>query len=157
MQNFFNTPQRINKLRTTAMSWLGTPFRGNCAVKGKHGGVSCQTLAGEIYREAGLLDKSFSIPQGSMSWSSTHKKSLIEDYLATQAMHFTVVSPPIQAGDLVGFKLGGCVHHLGVALDANTFIHCLDRHGTRVSALRDPTFGSRIAKIWRPITQIKVV
>lgn len=38
-------------LRQVALSWVGTPFRLNCAFRGRHGGVDCKLLVVAILAE----------------------------------------------------------------------------------------------------------
>jgi len=53
---------------------------------------------------------------------------------------------------MVGFKIGGCVHHCGVVVDkAGRFIHCLRGRGAQYSHLRDASYLKRIERIWRPV------
>jgi cell wall-associated NlpC family hydrolase len=54
------------------------------------------------------------------------------------------------SGDIIGFRIGGCVHHVGVVLPGGRFIHCMRGIGTKICNLSDPTYSRRIEKIWRP-------
>lgn len=138
----------IAKLNLVAQSWLGTPFVPNAAVKGA--GVSCQKLVGAIYIEAGVLPAGFTIPDGEMSWGRANTFSKIED-VVQRSGRFTAVEA-WSPGDLVGFKFGGCVHHLGIVLNAaGDFIHVLRNQGAEICNLNDAGYFSRVEKIWRPI------
>ena len=53
--------------------------------------------------------------------------------------------------DLLGFRIGRTVHHLGIMLDRGEFIHVLDHVGTVVSQLNDPTYSGRLARVWVPV------
>jgi cell wall-associated NlpC family hydrolase len=161
MDSWFNTPERIAALEAAAKSWVGTPFVANSRIKGPRGGVSCQMLAEQLYLESGLAIP-FTAPSAPMRWSETHRDSLIERFLNSQTQLFQSLevpnpqSPisnpqsPIAPGDIVGFKIGGCVHHLGTALERGRFIHAMRGIGTQIYNLNDPTYEKRISKIWRP-------
>ena len=139
---------RIEKLNEVARSWVGTPFMPNAAVKGA--GVSCQKLVGAIYIEAGVLPVGFEIPDGEMSWGRAHTVSAIEAVVQRSGRFVAVEA--WQPGDLIGFKFGGCVHHLGVVLNAaGDFVHVLRNQGVDICNLNDAGYFSRIEKIWRPI------
>lgn len=160
MQTWFNTPDRIAALEASAKSWVGTPFVANSRIKGLRGGVSCQMLAEQLYIEAGF-PVPFAVPSAPMRWSETHRDSLIERFLDSQTQLFQALelSPPssvirlpssVAPGDIVGFRIGGCVHHIGVALEGGRFIHAMRGIGTQIYNLNDPTYAQRISKIWRP-------
>jgi cell wall-associated NlpC family hydrolase len=154
MQTWFNTPERIAALEASAKSWIGTPFVANSRVKGSRGGVSCQMLAEQLYIEAGF-PVPFQAPYGPMRWSETHRDSIIEQFLDEQTDIFQALSSDlcpltsVAPGDIVGFKIGGCCHHIGVALERGRFIHAMRGIGTQIYNLNDPTYEKRISRIWR--------
>jgi hypothetical protein len=136
---------------TIAKSWLGTPWMPNGKVKGA--GVSCQMLVACIYKEAGLLPESVTIPEGPMDWSVANKNSIIEPFIdGPLAEYFEPVSRWPEAMDLITFKIGGCGHHLGaVVSDQPTeFVHILMHRAVVVSRLDDASWMKRISRVWRP-------
>ena len=152
---YFNTPARQATLQVIASQWLGTPFMPNAAVKGA--GVSCQKLVGAIYIECGFLPAAFLIPEGPMDWGTSHTKSLVGDFMAAQSARFVEVLDArlaaVQPGDMVGFQLGGCIHHCGLVIQGNgDFIHALRRANTSIANVRDATYHARLEKIWRPVS-----
>jgi hypothetical protein len=140
-----------------ARSWLGTPFFPHGYVKGPGGGVSCQTLVTCIYSEAGVLPAGFRVPEGPLDWARAQHESLIEafvdkhlaDYLTPLNGKGEPVNNQPITGDLLGFRVGGCVHHLGICIGVE-FVHCLKKLGTIASRVDDATWLSRIERIWRP-------
>lgn len=155
MQTWFKSVDRIKALELASREWVGTPFVANSRVKGPRGGVCCHMLAEQLYIEAGY-PLPFRVPSGSMKWSDVQKESLIEQFFdkRTDIFHTlaTCRSPlvAILPGDVIGFKIGGCVHHVGIALLSGRFIHSMRGLGTKIFNLNDPTYESRIEKIWRP-------
>lgn len=148
---WFNSVKRIQALEKTAAAWVGTPFVANSRVKGPQGGVSCQMLVEQLYIEAGHNQIPFGADAASMRWSETHRDSLIEKFFSSHPDFFRSVPHSSRLpGDIVGFRLGGCVHHLGVALLNGRFIHSMRGLGTKICNLTDPTYAKRIDKIWRP-------
>jgi hypothetical protein len=149
MKAYFEIPENLAKLQYHAATWLHTPFMPNGAVKGA--GVSCQKLVGSLYIESGVWPAGFVLADGPMDWASAQKTSLIADFMDKQP-NFQPVPSPAQPGDMIGFKLGGCVHHCGIMLFADgKFVHCLRQRGTIISNLRDATYFGRIERIWRPV------
>ena len=152
MKPFFDNPQRVEKLQAVAAAWAGTPFMPNAAIKGA--GVSCQKLVGAIYIETGFLPAGFRVPEGPMNWNHAHTDSLLVEFMAEQPQFETIAAgfEQVQAGDMVGFKLGGCIHHCGLVLAATgRFIQCLRGPGVTFNSLRDATYLQRLEKIWRPV------
>ncbi|MBU6409385.1 MAG: hypothetical protein KGR98_03260 [Verrucomicrobia bacterium] len=138
-----------NDIARIAESWIGTPFMPNACVKGA--GVSCQKLVGAIYIEAGWLPSDFVVPDGPMNWSGARKESLIEVFLSNFELFSVLKSTDESAvGDLLGFRIGGCVHHLGVLTDTRgRFVHCMRGFGVRVNNLREATYMRRFSRAWR--------
>lgn len=153
MNPFFDTPEKISRLQSHAGLWLGTPFVPNAALCGA--GVCCQKLVGALYRELGVVPADFEVPSGPMDWSHANKRSLIAEFMERQPNFFSVSDFHVSGfdpGDMVGFKIGGCLHHCGIVVAADgKFIHCLRGPGTIFSSLRDATYFSRLEKIWRPL------
>ncbi len=153
MNPYFSAQQRRHQLQVEAESWRGTPFMPNAAVKGA--GVSCQMLVGALYIAAGVWPADFKIPAGPMDWGNAHEDSLITAAMAAEikcGRFEEVLDSSAAPGDLIGFKLGGCIHHLGVVLTSSgAFIHCIRGPGVIYSELRDATYLKRIEKIWRPV------
>jgi cell wall-associated NlpC family hydrolase len=153
MNSFFSMAKKRLALLDEAHSWMGTPFMPNAAIKGA--GVSCQKLVGAIYIAAGVWPADFNVPDGAMDWGNAHKDSLITgsmDEEVKSGRFVEVLDSTAVPGDLVGFKIGGCLHHLGIVLTTSgSFIHCLRGPGVMISELRDATYLKRIEKIWRPL------
>lgn len=156
MNPFFDTPQKINLLQAIASTWVGTPFMPNAAIK--HAGVCCQKLVGSIYIEAGFLPAGFEIPSGPMDWSHANTRSLIAEFVDTQPRFCSIARETFEAieaqpGDMLGFKIGGCLQHCGILLAADgRFVHCMRPAGILFSNLKEPSFAQRLERIWRPVT-----
>lgn len=151
MNGYFSTKPRLDLLAIVAGSWKGTPFVPNACVKSR--GVSCQKLAAAIYRECGAVPSEFTVPDGPMKWSGAQNDGLIEKFMDGQRDLFTAVAWSAEmplAGDMLGLRVGGCVHHCGVMLNDTQFIHCWRPTGTMISNIHDATFWTRIGRVWRP-------
>jgi cell wall-associated NlpC family hydrolase len=140
--------ERINALEAEAATWVGTPFAANSSAKGL--GVSCHTLAGALYAAVGWGD--ILIPQVAMSHARFGENSLADPFFKAMAERFTQLphDSEILPGDVLGFRIGRIVHHLGTALRNGRFIHSLEGLGTTVSTIEDATYRSRLTTIWRP-------
>jgi len=152
LASWFNSPERIAGLVFHAQRWVGTPFLSNSCELGK--GVSCQKLAGELYRRSGCCD--FEVPAVAMAHAKFSVVSLVEAWMAKRPefrrieVIDLVLPEELVAGDLLGFRIGRCVHHMGVYLGEGAFVHCMDKIGTVLSQISDGTWGPRLAVVWRP-------
>lgn len=151
MTSWFDTQEKVDTLEAVASSWVGTPFVANSRCKGLRGGVSCQMLAEQIYLECGITFP-VTAPRASMRWSHVSSQSKIQEFLSALEGFQEIPQPALSdilPGDLLGFKIGKCLHHLGVALQNGRFIHCMRGTQTLIVMQSDPTFLTRLDKIWR--------
>lgn len=141
------TPERVVALREEAATWLGTPFAPNSSSKGR--GVSCQKLAGCLYAACGFdLPE---IPDASISQARFSRVSLVEPWFDSRPEFERIDAySVIEAGDVLGFRIGDIVHHLGIAIDHSLFIHTIEGVGTTIAQIEDSTWRSRLVCIWRP-------
>jgi len=141
-----------DSLRDIAGRWIGTPFASNACVPGPQGGVSCQGLAAAIYVELGVLPPDVEIPVGRMTRGRFSRESEILPWLASRRefLQLPTTAAP-EPGQLLGFKIGHCLNHLGVMVDSGQFIHCLEGPGVMVSSLEDATWFPRLAGRWAPL------
>ena len=163
--SFFSTQARIDQLNRAAEGWLGTPFHPNAMVKGR--GVSCQMLVAAVLIECGHL-KVDHVPAGPMNWHGA--TSIIEQQLDVEhADQFQSIFgeptgeglshpppplvglPVLSPGDVVGFRLHGTVHHCGLAVTPELFIHVLRHSAVCVMPINDAVWLSRLKRVWRPV------
>jgi cell wall-associated NlpC family hydrolase len=145
-------PIQIERLEAAAADWNGTPFCERSAVKGA--GVSCHMLAFVVYRDAGWLPE-MEIPQAPVGWSRSQNRSLMEEWLDEghgRTWFRSVASmDSLEPGDLLGFKIGHVVHHLGVMLSNGRIVSSVERLGVRISPCMQPVWRKRMVRVWRPI------
>lgn len=146
------TQSEIDRLTNAAAAWVGTPFCANSRVLGA--GVSCHQYVAAIYEDAGWTP-TLPIPEGSPTWNRAQARSLMEAWLdGDGARWFARASiDGVQPGDLLGFRLGPCIHHLAVMLDRGMVAHAVKPHGAQVVAVAalPAAWANRLAAAWRPI------
>ena len=149
MTPVFQSAERQAALLAEARSWLGTPFvpRGNL----KGAGVDCVHLPAEIYRALGVLP-GYAFPDYQLDSGSHAAESLVTGWLDGRP-DFLPLAPveACLAGDLLAFRIGKVVHHVGLLLQGSRFIHCLRHRGVLESDLRDPTYAKRLVRVYRPL------
>ena len=156
---WYHTEERVAALQGEALSWKGTPFADNAAVKGFRGGVSCQMLVATVYVATRFLT-AFKVPEAPSNWGRTHTDSLVEDYMDWVMSHrFTSVMNRGRAfpwaaflpGDMLGIQVHGCVDHCALVIGECRFIGARRRKGVYLNNLQDPTWiGRRLKRVWRP-------
>ncbi len=144
----------IDALNATAESWVGTPFCERSAVKGA--GVCCHRLLVEVFAEAGWLPR-IDVPDHDARWARAQSRSVIADWLDGAGAHWFVGSAvvrwdDVQAGDVLGFRLGRSLHHLVLALPHGRYLHTLE-HGVVIAAEMPLRWCDRAERMWRPIPQ----
>lgn len=153
MTSWFSTPERVGLLMRECEGWLSTPFSGNGATRGI--GVSCQKLVGALYDATSAPGILATVPDEPMGYWRFARTSLVEPWLDGRK-EFARVPDALARhaipGDLIGFRLGRIVHHMGCAIDQpGRFIHCTESAGVNYASLSDSTWKQRFAIIWRPV------
>ena len=149
MTAFFDDPSRQAKLRAEVAAWVGTPFKVHAAVK--RAAVDCVRLTAEIMVACGVIE-SYKFPPYTLQWAKHQDRSIVTEWLdACPQMGRLPKEEPVRIGDVVCFKIGRCVHHVGVVLDAPEFLNAVE--GARVSICRldDSTWSKRLACVYRPM------
>ena len=140
------TPERITILEAEAVRWIGTPFAANSQSLGL--GVSCHTLAGALFSAAGFSE--LDIPNVQINHARFSRHSIVIPWFNSRS-DFVAVEPfgDLLPGDVLGFEIGKCVHHLGVLLINRRFAHCIEGVGATIASLDDATWLSRLSNAWR--------
>lgn len=164
---FFKTIERKLALIHEARSWLRTPFRDHCAMKGI--GADCVGFAHGVYVAVGAIEPikfpTYALDEGSHSAQSKLEKVIIDSGMFAEVWHrgsggvVAAVSgrpsgavddlPPLMHGDLLGFHLGKSVHHCGILLGAPHFVHAIQNYGVIESMITDPTYRRVLVSVWR--------
>lgn len=143
-------PLNIDALTTNAYLWRGTPFVANSCERGPRGGVCCHLLVADLYKSAGLdLGE---VPHGPPGHARSGAPSIMTPWL-NACPRFQLLDPGSQLnpGDLLGFNLGGTLHHLAILLPGDQIVHAINHMGVVITPRLDSTWCSRHAATWRPI------
>lgn len=146
-------PLPLERLEAAARAWEGTPFCERSAVKGA--GVSCHLLCFVVYRDAGWLPD-IEVPNAPVGWSRSQNRSIMEEWLDGPAGRTWFKAAGdltrLQAGDLLGFRIGHCVHHLAILLSRGQVVSSVETLGVRISPCIQPVWTKRLARAWRPLS-----
>ena len=118
-------------------SWLETPYHHRQRVKGKNGGVDCIQFLVGVALEIGVYpgDPGQEIPYYSTEWH-LHKN---EELLRTEMAKIGMREKPVceaQVCDVLGFKFGKAMAHLGVLTGKNLIVHALMQPPSKVCQAR---------------------
>ena len=151
---FFRTEARIQALQDEARRWPGTPYCSNSDAPGQRGGVSCHNLPRAVLVNAHCLPSSFPKVQQTLNATRHATESLIEPFMDARPefMRINPLEEAVIVGDVLGFRVFKCLDHLGLCVGGDrSFLHVLDHKHACVDFLADPTWGSRLLAVWRPI------
>ncbi len=142
------TPQTLPLLEASAASWVGTPWRANSRVRGV--GASCHFAVAGVLQDAGFSTSA--VPDGSPGWSRHQADSLMERWLdGLPQLYAPVPVEETQPGDIVGFRVGQCIHHLGILLPGGRFFQCIHPHGAMIASTAERLYRERVQRAWRPM------
>jgi cell wall-associated NlpC family hydrolase len=145
MRPLIQTEADSVRLRTIALSWLGTPWTADGAVKGT--GVSCSTLPWAILHEFGHAAPA--VP----SRRTILKRDIlvaIQSFLNAHPEHYLAVEQKDAApGDILLIYAG--IGHAALVLGGCEMIHCWQKGGVHRSTFADQKFATRIVGVWRPV------
>lgn len=147
MKAYFETPERQELLKRVAGLWRGTPFIPHASVRGA--GVDCVHLAAEIYRECGHLDH-FKPGNYTMDGGFHNPISQVLTWLELSP-RFAEGTLPAHTGDLLCFRIGKSVHHVGIALSERHFLHVMRGSTVTIARIDDPTWSKRLTAVFQPI------
>ena len=134
-------------LLAAAQRWLGTPFREYAHICGA--GVDCVQPAAALLEEAGLAT-GLEFPPYSVDFGDYADSSPVLAWFKARPEWTAVPAEDIAPGDVLLFRVGRVVNHVGVALGGQRFCHCLRGHGVLISRLDDPTYARRFAIAFSP-------
>ena len=148
---YFSSSVAVGLLTGVAESWIGTPFRANSEDRGRQGGVCCHLLVWHVLVECGLQIPR--PPLGAASHARYSRESIMEPWLDASPCFIRLAhGAEILPGDVLGFRIGGSIHHLAIALPGGRILHALTGIGVVDTPFNDPTWSSRHAATWRPVT-----
>ena len=145
----------MNRIVREAESWMGTPYRWNCKVKGIKGGVSCGDLIEQVYKKTGCLSRAYQLPTVYRDWHIQPEKLKDKGLFKREVMKF---STPLEdweqrrPTDVAMFQWGGVDSHIAIIVGDDCIIHAItDR---KVMKHRFRSFRSHLTGVYRPFDEI---
>jgi cell wall-associated NlpC family hydrolase len=113
------TEEKVKQVLAEAKSWIGTPWReGGSCVKGSGGGVDCSRFVWAVFRNAGLCgDFEFPVVPGIYCMERKNPSLILQFIFAHPEMLTEVIGDNFLPCDVVTFREGVVVHHMGIVLE----------------------------------------
>ncbi len=155
---FFNSPALIDRLIFHAHKWVGTPFVAHAQIQGA--GVDCVQLAAQIYIACKVMTDfkppTYSLQEGKhaarskvIQWVESSGKFTPVDWASEGRV--TRVPDLFLPGDLLCFQFRQrIIHHVGVKLLRDSFIHVLEGRRVELANLRN--YRPALRAVYRPVT-----
>lgn len=139
----------LNELLTIARTWLGTPFRDDCAVRGR--GVDCKNLVVAIVCQWRGVEPDYrALTGGCRRVDGGPVREYLEHLFPQNYVVYGVAEAgAMQAGDVLVFQGGNGVAHLGLALSKSDMIHVRTDRGVIISRLDQAIWQRRLVRIYR--------
>ena len=140
----FESEKEWNNFLDICMSWSGTPYKHMERSKGR--GVDCTLFLGESLVEAEFLS-GIEFEYYPRDWHMHSTTEVVLDYMFKHFSKFLnkdyifyKIDPlKKRRGDFLTFSTTpmNVSNHVGVLLDDNVFIHCINKRGVIISKLTD--------------------
>lgn len=160
MTPVFQDPDLCIRLCNEAETWLRTPFHHGGKVKGA--GTDCINLINGIFIAVMPGFTGLEFPPYKLDETLHREDSRLQQFLDAdprvekvaafeEEQKGKLVGLRLLPGDLLGFRIAGGMHHLGLSLGGKKFIECRQKWGTIESWLDDGSYEFRLLAVYRPV------
>ncbi len=133
--------------------WAATPFHPNACVRGA--GADCLRMVIAIYNECGHPVAPELPAYGMHDGRCRADEGPILPWLHNSPLFCQSWdkndTPKTMPGDLLCFRIGKSVHHLGIVADGREFFHAVKNYGAIYSLMADSTYRARLAAVFTPL------
>lgn len=133
-----------------ALTWVGTPYRANGAVK--HVGANCAMFLYCVAKDAGVFPADAAAPRWFTPQFATHsKEERVIHYLRAYG-GVEISADAVKPGDVVAYKSGQAHGHVALVIDLPEIIHVLPGNGCQrglVDEGRLGAFSRRYFTFWK--------
>lgn len=146
---WFKSEERQAKLKEVLDSWLRTPFRHHCGVKGM--GCDCIHFVARVFEEVGYFTNPIKIEWYPKDWHLHRDEQRLMQGLVKHLRK--VKSVPLmdfKNGDIILFQYGRTNSHAAIYCDGHLY-QALVRGGVHKTWLQDPVWMKRMKVAFRVI------
>lgn len=146
---FFEDIEKQKELEKVLKSWLNTPYRHWCGVKGL--GADCIHFVIRVLEEVKFFQHPVKIPRYDKDWH-LHRgdELLLRGIIGSNRFKDISDQEPIN-GDLILFQYGRAVSHVAIYYNLGLY-QSFNRYGVRCFNWRDVNWYKRKTHIFRPLS-----
>jgi cell wall-associated NlpC family hydrolase len=130
------------KIVEQVKQWVGVRYLHQGITRS---GCDCSGLLVGVLKELGYL-RSFVMPVYPLDWNLHNPK---HNYLQEYLDKYCFKTDKPQPEDLVVFRFGRHISHIGILVDGLTFIHCYMTAGVKYGTLNSGQWKERVVGYWR--------
>jgi NlpC/P60 family putative phage cell wall peptidase len=135
---------RSDKIIAAALGWVGTPYHHQARVRNV--GVDCAQLVAAVAEEAGLIPAGTQIPNNySPEWHLHNREEVL---LTTLEFFGCKRQDKALPGDIVCFRYGRAVGHLGILVAEDQIVHAAIQARKVVLNTLNEDLSKRIAFVY---------
>jgi len=120
MKYYFDSPNKQEELKKILDSWMGTPFRHHCGVKGF--GTDCIFFVAKIFEELGVLEwRKNLILSYPPDWHLHNTKQRLLEGLMKELNVENVGFDSFLNGDIILYHFGKAASHASIFFDDHVY------------------------------------
>lgn len=169
---YYDSPEKLARLRVAAAAVMGTPFFANSEVPGRAGGIDCVHLLNWVHRACGAIDQ-VAIPRQRMDHGQHSGHSLLIEAFETwpeltarfsrvwrrtdepEEAPLAELRAALLPGDTLCLRAGRVPHHGGLMLEGGALLHTLRGEGVHTiplgAVIRGWRILGRLEAVYRPL------
>jgi cell wall-associated NlpC family hydrolase len=144
---YFENIEEKDRLKKILDSWISTPYRHACGVKGL--GCDCIYFVARVYEEMGLLNNVI-IPKYPKDWHLHNTRELLEEGIIKNLNTEKVSLFDFMSGDIICSHYGKAASHAGIYFDGYIY-QALNHIGVCKINANDKKFKKRMRFAYRII------
>jgi cell wall-associated NlpC family hydrolase len=148
MKYFFEDPGQQKKLKAVLESWLNTPWRHKCGIKGL--GCDCIHFGIRVYEQMGLVKwRDDLVPDYPQDWHLHNTRELLKEAIEREVQGEWVDKNDPMNGDVILTHYGKASSHAGIFFDGYVY-QSITGIGVRKVRYKIKVFGGEIKYAFRP-------
>ena len=147
MANYFADSEKQQELKRILDSWIGTPFRHHCGVKGL--GCDCIHFVARVFEEIGILRwRKGLIPDYPRDWHLHNTRELLLESLINESNVIAADLDNPMNGDILLSHYGQAASHAGIYYGGYVY-QAVDNVGVCKIVFSDRTFRRQMKYAFR--------
>ena len=147
MKYYFEDIENQKRLKQVLDSWLGTPFRHHCGVKGC--GTDCLHFAARVFEEMGILIwRKNLVPDYPKDWHLHNTRELLKEAINRELKGEWRELKDFMNGDILLSHFGKAASHTGIYFDGYVY-QAVERIGVVRVSIKDPLIKRQMKFMFR--------